>query len=145
MQDNKRGVLNPAAVAIRRVLSVLIPVWLVLGCSSGDDETPPTASTESQAGQDAMTPVEIREASIEGDDERRLILDVSYCTAEIASEVSETDAEVTITVTHRNVTGEDCGGGVIVELDDPLGERAVIDGASGQPVTVIRDPADTGS
>jgi hypothetical protein len=48
---------------------------------------------------------------------------------------------VTVTVTARNDTSDDCADALIVHLDQPLGDRQLLDGVTGDLVPVRRvDP-----
>lgn len=60
-----------------------------------------------------------------------LDLGVASCNATITYEVAETSTTVTITVTTENSTSGDCLDQLFVELDDPVGQRQIIDGSSG--------------
>jgi hypothetical protein len=46
--------------------------------------------------------------------------------------------EGTVTVTARNGTSDGCLDRVVVRLDEPLGDRQLVDGATGQVVAVVR-------
>ena len=63
----------------------------------------------------------------------------SACTYESRSiAVTESEAEVRVSITAPRTDSEACLDGVLVTsqvpLDQPLGERAVIDGSTGDPV-----------
>jgi hypothetical protein len=64
------------------------------------------------------------------EDGRTLSLSIPSCNAEeITAEVDETDTAVTITVSATNPDdGSECLDSTIIELDEPLGSRTLIDG-----------------
>ena len=74
-------------------------------------------------------------------DERTLNLIVGTCNADLTTEVDESRSQVVVTVTARNDTSDDCLDGVIVHLDQPLGDRQLLDGVTGSRVPVKRDSA----
>jgi hypothetical protein len=82
----------------------------------------------------------ILEASIQGDG-RTLNLIVGTCNADLTTEVDESRSQVVVTVTARNDTSDDCLDGVVVHLDQPLGDRQLLDGVTGSRVPVKRDSA----
>jgi hypothetical protein len=79
--------------------------------------------------------VGIEEASITADG-RTLELIVGSCNADLSVEVDESASRVTVTVTARNDTSDDCQDGVTVHLRRPLDERSLIDGVTGDLVPV---------
>jgi hypothetical protein len=82
---------------------------------------------------------DIMEASV-GEGGRELVLTVDSCNADLSADVEESPSRVTVIVNVRNHTSDDCADVVIVHLEEPLGERELVD-ASGAPVTVrITDP-----
>lgn len=74
------------------------------------------------------------------EDGRELQLGVNSCNADLKVEVREDEERVAIRVTVRNDTMDDCMDGVTVALEEPLGERELVDAATGQAVPVR--PAD---
>lgn len=103
----------------RRRLLVLTVAALVAGC--------------------ALVPKDARilQAAVSADDPTRLELEVDSCNADVSTEVVESADEVVVTVTVRNDTRNDCADLVVVELDEPLADRALVDGARGEPVVVL--------
>lgn len=83
--------------------------------------------------------VAITSASLVQGDEQRLSLGVDTCNADHRVDVEETATEVTVTVTARNDTSDDCQDGLEVRLREPLDGRSLIDGESGQLVHVAGD------
>jgi hypothetical protein len=81
---------------------------------------------------------DILEASTQGD-ERTLNLIVDSCNADLTTEVEESRSRVVVTVKARNDTSDDCLDGVVVHLDQPLGDRRLLDGGTGGLVPVKRD------
>lgn len=79
----------------------------------------------------------ILQAAIAADDPTRLELMVDSCNADVSTDVVESADEVVVTVTVRNDTQDDCADLAVVELDEPLADRAVVDGARGEPVPVL--------
>ena len=81
---------------------------------------------------------EILEARLEGPS--TLVLTVSACNAG-SNEVDlvERRSEVVLTVTTDDpVGGDDCADGVTVALEDPLGDRRIVDGGTGEAVELTR-------
>ncbi|MBO9554721.1 hypothetical protein [Cellulomonas sp.] len=84
----------------------------------------------------ACTPAEVRGEhriigwSVAGD---VLHLWIDTCNGDPASEVVETDDDVTVTIvsTRRN-PGDACQDVVEVALSEPLGDRTLVDGATGR-------------
>ncbi len=83
-------------------------------------------------------PVEIAEAILDGVD--RLSLGVQSCNGEPAAEVDETASTVTVTVTATPAgpggTQALCRDSVVIPLRNPLGDRTLVDGSSGDSVQV---------
>jgi hypothetical protein len=79
--------------------------------------------------------VAIEEASITADG-RTLELIVGSCNADLSVDVDESPSRVTVTVTARNDTSDDCLDGVTEQLRRPLGERSLVDGVTGDTVPV---------
>ncbi len=69
-------------------------------------------------------------------DGRTLNLTVGSCNANLTAEVEESPSQVTVTVTARDNTGNDCLDGLSVHLDQPLGDRQLLDGVTGDVVSV---------
>jgi hypothetical protein len=61
---------------------------------------------------------------------------VGSCNADLTAEVEESPSQVTVTVTARDDTSDDCLDGLIVHLDQPLGDRQLLDGVTGDVVSV---------
>lgn len=68
-----------------------------------------------------------------------LTVGVNTCNASPRAAVMETDRQISITVrSDRQPLGsDDCADSIDIELDEPLGDRRVIDGASGDELVVI--------
>jgi hypothetical protein len=71
-----------------------------------------------------------------GADGRTLELVVGTCNADLTTKTEESPTQVTVTVTARNDTSDDCLDGVVVHLDRPLGDRRLVDGATGETVRI---------
>jgi hypothetical protein len=80
--------------------------------------------------------VPVTAASLVDGDERRVALSVPTCNADHAVEVDETPSEVTIAVTARNDTTDDCQDALTIELSSPLAGRLLIDAGSGDEIVV---------
>jgi hypothetical protein len=62
---------------------------------------------------------------------------VAVCTPEPEIDVQETASQVVVTATYRPVRADaDCARIVSIELEEPLGDRVVIDGSNGDEVHV---------
>jgi len=80
---------------------------------------------------------DILEASIQSGD-RTLNLIVDTCNADMTTKVEESRSRVVVTVKARNDTSDDCADSVVVHLDQPLGDRRLLDGGTGGLVPVKR-------
>ncbi|MBT8207590.1 MAG: hypothetical protein HKN07_00680 [Acidimicrobiia bacterium] len=71
-----------------------------------------------------------------------VFVSVNSCNAEPEFTVEESDDTVTITANHqgRLPRGEDCADGMAVVLDTPLGDRQLVDGATGDVLEVRYEP-----
>jgi hypothetical protein len=81
-------------------------------------------------------PVYLTTARLEGAE--RLVIEVPSCNGEpvITELVQEADGvTVAVTSTTRR-EGDSCLDGVTIDLDEPLGDRPVIDGTSGNEIAV---------
>ncbi len=68
---------------------------------------------------------------------RRLDLVLWTCNAaDLSARVEETSSRVTVTVTARGDTSDDCADGYVVMLEAPLGDRELVDGGTGAVVAV---------
>jgi hypothetical protein len=65
-----------------------------------------------------------------------LRLVVGTCHADLSADVVETASRITVTVSGRSDSSDDCLDGSTVRLRDPLGQRELVDGASGEVVPV---------
>jgi hypothetical protein len=82
----------------------------------------------------------IIDAVLQGD--RTLVLTISACNAnDNRTETAEERDTVTVAVTTDDPPGgDDCADGVVVELAGPLGDRALVDGSTGDQVKVRSAP-----
>jgi hypothetical protein len=80
--------------------------------------------------------VPVTAASLVDGDERRIALSIPTCDADHTVEVDETPSEVTVAVTARNDTTDDCLDALTVELSSPLASRPLIDARSGDEIVV---------
>ncbi len=90
---------------------------LVVGCGLGSE----TAAINTVIGAPEETTLE---------------LGVATCNATLTTEVVEAADTVTITVTAEDTTTFDCQDSTEVVLDEPLGQRQVIDGSTGEVVAL---------
>lgn len=109
-------------------------VWL-----TGDDGDETVAAeavpTVGQERDDGTVPTRTGDAELVGDD---LSFAVDSCNQNPTAEVDEDDTTVTITAYAPPRGGDDCADGLVVHLEQPLGDRMVFDGATGMTVTVRR-------
>ena len=71
-------------------------------------------------------------------DSERLELAIDACRAESTSyDAEESDDEVVITITTEGGEGPECADGLTVELEEPLGDRRLVDGSTGEEVEVL--------
>jgi len=76
-----------------------------------------------------------------GSDQLEVSVDTCNASPEVSAE--ESGAEVRLIVDEGEASGDggdDCRDSVMVTLEEPLGQREVVDGATGDPVVV--QPAD---
>jgi hypothetical protein len=82
-------------------------------------------------GDPSSGPREIE--SLQMEDEDTLRGQVLSCQADVYVEVEESFEEVVLSVTVEGDTPADCiDGDFVADLDEPLGDREVIDGTSGE-------------
>lgn len=79
--------------------------------------------------------VEFRSATRAPSD-HELLLVTETCNATVGAEVQETESTITITLTAEDNTQGDCRDLTRVQLDDPIGDRVLIDGSRDEPVPV---------
>jgi hypothetical protein len=71
----------------------------------------------------------------ESDAPKRILVGIGSCRAEIDKVATEeTASEVRIKVWVKGGTNLDCADGVTIELEEPVGDRKVIDEESGEVV-----------
>ncbi|MEA1903901.1 MAG: hypothetical protein U9N56_10270 [Actinomycetota bacterium] len=66
-------------------------------------------------------------------EEHHFLLILNECSREVVASVEETPARVVVTVRHRAKAG-DCGSTAEIILEDPLGDRELIDAHDGHPI-----------
>ena len=109
------------------------------GVTDFEDLTaPPPAEPTDAVGAPAVPPPEsipaaIVQAELVGPS--TLALGIASCNADLFTTVVETDVSVEATV-HQVGSLEDCMDGVTIELDRPLGDRALVDTSTGEAVQV---------
>lgn len=116
----------------RLALLACVAGFAFAACSADSQE--PDAS-----GDDSpLRAVEIHGAQLLPDG--RLVANLNVCNAgENAVQVSESDGEVLVTArTDGPVVGDDCSDGIGVPLSSRLGDRELVDGTTGEPITVDR-------
>ncbi len=64
-------------------------------------------------------------------------LEVDTCNADLAFQVEESDTAVAITVEAENDTNDDCLDNLVISIDEPLGDRDLIDRSTGEVVRVV--------
>ena len=82
-------------------------------------------------------------------DQMRLRLTVQSCNAELVADVTESADDIVVVVSDAgspflNTGDETCQDTIIVTLAAPFASRGLIDGGSGESVSVTRPPPDTG-
>lgn len=71
-------------------------------------------------------------------DSTRLELAIDACGAESTSvDLEEGDDEVVLTVTTEGGEGPECTDALVVDLDEPLGGRRLVDGSTGDALDVL--------
>ena len=72
-----------------------------------------------------------------GTDGRVLTVGIDSCNAEPTLVIGEqSDARVVLAATAERNAGGDCADGGVVTLDEPLGDRALLDATTGAPLIV---------
>jgi hypothetical protein len=71
-------------------------------------------------------------------DETTLWVSVDTCNADLTAWITETEESVVVDVIVENDTNDDCADGLTFELSEPLGNRPVIDGPTGDVMLVRR-------
>jgi hypothetical protein len=61
---------------------------------------------------------------------------VNTCNADLDAVVVESDTTVEVTITAENDTPDDCADSIVITLDQPLGDRPLIDGSTGNAIDV---------
>ena len=107
---------TPARLAGGAV-GVLVAVGLMVGCAGEEPRVVEVFGTADSA---------------------ELEVSVSTCNAEPAVSAAESSSEVRLTVRARQGrTGPECRDYALVRLDAPLGDRTVVDAASGEALEVL--------
>ena len=109
--------------AVLRIVPIgLLPMLLLAGCSS---------------------PVTIQGVTASGDG-TVLTLSLASCDADLAINYSENEEALMILVQQRGsfiaLGGEDCNDLDTIVLDEPLGDRTVIDEQTGQQIVPVYEP-----
>jgi hypothetical protein len=118
----------------RSALIAFMIAAALAGCGGGSDDA------ASRAVEDSFRTVEINGAQLRPDG--TLIANLDACDAgEYTVRVSEADDEVVVTVrADALVTGDLCSDGATVPLDEPLGDRELVDGSTEEPIQVEGEP-----
>ena len=61
---------------------------------------------------------------------------VNTCNADLNAVVVESDTAVEVTITAENDTTDDCADSIAITLDQPLGDRQLINGSTGHVLDV---------
>ena len=61
---------------------------------------------------------------------------VNTCNADLNAVVVESDTTVKMTITAENDTTDDCADSIAITLDQPMGDRQLINGSTGDVVDV---------
>ena len=80
----------------------------------------------------------VQRVEVTSADERTLLVEVAACQASLQIDTDENDERVRIAVRARGGAGGDCAQLFELTLDEPLGDRAVIDAVTEQEVSVSR-------
>jgi hypothetical protein len=107
------------------------------------------ADTDPQGRQTERRPVSLAGAAVHLVEQRELVVYVPSCNGEPAVDAfEETDTQVNIQIVTTVVTSgdsDDCLDSVIVTLNEPLGDRDVIDLMSGETLTVTLKDRSSGT
>lgn len=76
------------------------------------------------------------------DEPGRQLVVGTHCQDNARVQVQETDAEVVLSLEVKGTNQDDCGDFVVVVLEEPLGDRRLVDKATGD--RVIPEPAGDG-
>ena len=116
-----------------RVAATALSVVMLAACGSSDEQV---------ARSDGRVPTQLLDAVLTHPDTLDVV--VASCNKQPTVQVTEDDGVVTVTAfaLPSDPRGEDgCADVVIVRLDQPLGDRRVVDGFSGDNVTVLDQSA----
>ena len=69
-------------------------------------------------------------------DEMTLWIAVDTCNADLTASIDETQHVVSVEVTARNDTSDDCLDGLRIDLAEPLGSRSVVNGWTEEELAV---------
>jgi hypothetical protein len=83
-------------------------------------------------------PIEAASVSTDG---RVMEFGVATCDAELTAEFTEDSISVSVLVLARGGSDQGCSQEVGIELEDPLGERRLIDRFDFSEVAVVEDPS----
>ena len=77
------------------------------------------------------------------DDPRVLEVSVNTCNADLTPDITETSDDVTLSITQQNnAVGDDCQDSIRIELDQPLGDRTILQ-SDGSPFRPLPYPTPT--
>lgn len=61
---------------------------------------------------------------------------IDTCNADLEAQVVESDTRVEVTISAENDTTDDCADSIVITLDQPLGDRQLINGSTGKVLDV---------
>ncbi len=113
---NGRDGTHLAAVTKRRLNAVLVAglALMLAGCSTNPE----------------ITEVYLRSDGV------AIEFGVNTCNADLDAVVVESDTAVEVTITAENDTTDDCADSIAITLDQPLGDRQLINGSTGDVLDV---------
>ena len=71
-------------------------------------------------------------------DDKTIHFGVDTCNADLEAAVIELGTQVEVTITAKNDTTDACRDQLVVTIDNPLGERGLVDGSTGETLEVRR-------
>ena len=79
---------------------------------------------------------EISEAYLSADG-KTIDLGVNSCNDDLSVQVIESETTVEVTVTAKNDTNDACSDAIKITLEQPMGDRLLIDGSTGETLRVL--------
>lgn len=123
-----------------RLFLLLLTCLTLSGCQAGENEASVESSDRRPASEDLVS---VRVSYFERLASSRLRLTLDRCGGDYSVDVDETNSEIRVGVVAPGQAGVrlDCADQVTVALDEPLGDRSVVDAGTDAAISqVLNDP-----